>query len=70
MRWSKSVFSTMVEEIAYDDETSEFLVTWKNGKRSVYEGVPEDVAEQVASAPSVGQAMNQLVKNTYQHRYV
>lgn len=70
MSWSKQVFSTMVQEIAYDEETSEMVVTWKNGKISVYSGVPEDVAEQVANAPSVGQAMNQMVKTTYSHRYI
>ena len=68
--WSKSVYSSMVQEIAYAPETEEMLVTWANGRTSAYAGVPEDVAMQVANAPSVGQAMNQMIKPMYAHRYV
>jgi hypothetical protein len=69
MSWSRSVFSKMVQEIAYDDDAQEMIVTWNSGRTSIYSGVPEDVALSVANAPSVGQAMNQEIKPNYNHRY-
>lgn len=70
MSWSQNVFSTMVSEIGYDSDANELLVTWRNGKRSAYSGVPEEKATEIANAPSVGQAINQEIKNQYPHRYV
>lgn len=69
MDWEHDVYSTTASKIGYNSETFELFVTWKNGKRSVYSGVPQDVAEQVAFAPSVGQALNSRVKDAYSHRY-
>ena len=70
MSWSRSVFSSNVTEIGYDSETNELLVTWKNGRRSAYAGVPEGLADQVARAPSVGEMLNSDIKSVYSHRYV
>jgi hypothetical protein len=69
MSWSKSVFSSVATDIGFDDETGELLVTWKNGRVSAYQGVPEDVAVQCSNAPSVGQFLNSEIKNVYAHRY-
>jgi hypothetical protein len=69
MSWSKSVFSSVATDIGFDDETGELLVTWKNGRVSAYQGVPEDVAVQCSNAPSVGQFLNSEIKNVYGHRY-
>lgn len=70
MSWTQSVFSSMVSEISYDDGTQEMIVTWaKAGRTSIYSGVPEDVAQAAANAPSVGQYMNTEVKPFYKHRY-
>jgi hypothetical protein len=70
MGWSQSVFSTMVKEVAYDSDAQELRVTWNSGRTSAYSDVPEDIAHQVANAPSVGQAINQMIKDQYGHRYV
>ena len=71
MSWSQQVYSTMVSEVSYDDEAQELIVTWaKSGKRSAYRGVPEELALQLANAPSVGQMINMEIKPYYQHRYV
>lgn len=68
--WSKSVFSSMVSEIGYDDEKQELIVTWaKSGRRSIYSGVDEETATQLANAPSVGQMINSDIKPNYSHRY-
>jgi hypothetical protein len=70
MSWSKNVFSSMVSTVAWEDN-GDLIITWaKGGRRSVYSGVPEDVAEQLAHAPSVGQMINSDVKNVYPHRYL
>ena len=68
--WSRPVFSTMVQEIGYDDESQEMIVTWKNGRKSAYSGVPEDVAVELSNALSVGSMINNEIKNQYPHRYV
>lgn len=66
----RSVYSDAVDEIGYDDETKELHVVWKrNGRRSVYSGVPPEVAEETMNAPSVGQALRNSVQNTYAHGY-
>jgi hypothetical protein len=67
--WSKSVYSSNVTEIGYDPETKEMSVTWTRGKRSVYSGVPEELAEQLVNAPSVGSMLNEEIKPYYAHRY-
>jgi KTSC domain len=68
--WNQPVFSSNVAEIGYDSSTNELLVTWKNGRVSAYEGVPEELAAQLANAPSVGGMLNSDIKNSYSHRYV
>ena len=69
LQWSKQVFSTMATEIAWDDDLG-MIVTWKNGRRSLYAGVSQEVADEVARAPSVGTALNTDIKPNYSHRYL
>jgi hypothetical protein len=70
MAWSKSVASSNVTEIGYDEDTHELLVTWKSGRVSAYAGVPEAIAEELSRAPSVGGMLNSDIKPHYSHRYV
>lgn len=70
MSWTQQVYSSNVEEIGFDDNTGEMTVRWKSGKVSAYAGVPEELAQQVANAPSVGAMLNSDIKNHYSHRYV
>ena len=67
--WSKSVYSSNVSNIGYDPDTKELVVTWSKGKRSIYSGVPEELAEQLVNAPSVGSMLNAEIKPYYAHRY-
>jgi hypothetical protein len=67
--WSKPVYSSNVSEVGYDPETGELIITWTKGKRSIYSGVPEELAEQLANAPSVGSMLNAEIKPYYSHRY-
>ena len=69
--WSKSVYSSNASEIAYREEGNEMIVTWNKGSRkSVYSGVPEELALQVANAPSVGSILNTEIKPYFPHRYI
>lgn len=70
MSWSKPVFSSMCVEVGYDERLKGMVVTWKNGKRSLYEGVDEETALQCANAPSVGQFLNMEIKPNFNNRYV
>lgn len=70
MKWNKSVFSSMVNMIGYDDETQELIVTWKNGSQTAYQGVDEATAYDLSNAPSVGQVLNTDIKANYEHRKI
>lgn len=66
----RQVYSSSVSEIGYDDAKHDLIVIWaRGGKRSVYENVPEDLADQVMNAPSVGQALREQIQGHYEHRY-
>jgi len=68
--WQQQVFSSNVTEIGYREDAKEMTVRWaKSGKLSVYSGVPEELAQQVANAPSVGSILNSDIKPYYPHRY-
>jgi hypothetical protein len=55
MPWMKSVFSKMVSEVGWDDETNEVLVKFKKGgKTGAYKGFDEGTADQLSRAASVG----------------
>ena len=66
----KAVHSDSVLKIGYDVDTSELFVTWRRGGRtSIYSDVPPEVANQAATAWSVGKFLDENVKRTYNHRY-
>jgi hypothetical protein len=68
MSWSKQVFSSMVQEIAWDDDTQEMVVTYNNGQRYAYQGPDEGTAIEGSKAPSVGQWINSEIKGKYPFR--
>ena len=70
MKWNQRVYSSHVDRVGWDEETSELVIEWKNGKTSAYAGVSEDLAQQVANAPSVGTMIHNQIKGVYPHRYV
>ena len=67
--WTKSVYSSNVQEVGYDPDTKELYITWTRGKQSIYAGVPEELAVDLSNAPSVGTMLNQEVKPFISHRY-
>lgn len=68
--WSVPVYSSMVSEVGYDPASGELIITWSNGKRSAYSGVPEGKALELSKAASVGQMINSEIKPVYPHRYL
>lgn len=68
--WDKDVISSNVSNVAYEAEGQQLIITWAKGRRSMYSGVPEDVALQLANAPSVGSMLNSDIKPYYPHQYV
>lgn len=68
MSWTKPVYSERAQEVSYDDETQEMVVVWKNGKRTAYAGVPEELAVELANAPSVGSMINASFTGRFPHR--
>jgi hypothetical protein len=69
LEW-RSVFSSNVDSIAYNAETLELFVRWTRGRKvSVYEGVPDDVADEAMRAYSVGNYIREEIKPNYRHRY-
>lgn len=70
MSWDQPVFSSQCQSVGFNSETGDLIVTWKNGKKSAYAGVGEDLALQVANAASVGQFLNSEIKPNYAHRYI
>jgi len=64
------VFSSTVAEIGHDPETKELHVKWKNGKTSIYSGVDADKARSVTNAWSINGALNEMVKDQHDHRYL
>ena len=66
----KHVFSSHIDAIGYDDASGELHVRYQTGKTAVYKGVPPGVAQQAQTAPSIGLAMNALVRGRFDHRYL
>lgn len=68
MAWTKNVFSSMVSEVGWNDETKELLITWATGKKGAYADVPEEVAVRLSNAASVGEMINAEIKPNFKYR--
>lgn len=53
--WSKNVYSSNVSTVGYDEEEKVLYVTFlKGGAKYAYQGVPAELADNLANAPLVG----------------
>ena len=67
----RPVSSSTVATVGHDPKTNELHVTWKgSGKTSVYSGVDAEKAKTVMNAWSINKALNELVKDRHEHRYI
>jgi KTSC domain len=69
----RPVFSSHIDAIGYDGDTSELHVTYQGGRTAIYEGVPPDKAAAVGAIggtpPSIGEALHAHIRGKYKHRY-
>lgn len=65
----RQVYSSHVAEAGFDGESGELHVVWSSGRRSVYAGVTAAEADQVLTAPSIGEALHAMVRGRKDHRY-
>lgn len=63
----RSVYSSHIDEIGYDESSQELHVKWQNGKITVYMGVPPEVFAQVNASASIGKSLHELVRGKYAH---
>jgi hypothetical protein len=63
------VYSSHVNQIGYDHDTSELHVVWDTGRASVYSEVPAVIARAVIRSWSVGTSLTEAIKGKYAHRY-
>jgi hypothetical protein len=64
------VSSSNLAAIGYDQASQSLFIQWKDGRISVYEQVPQQVATDFQNARSFGQKFNEIIRNRFQHRYV
>ena len=68
MAWARQVYSSMVRELRYDEQTQELVVFWTKGSPGVYSGVPEDAADELTRSASVGTVINSEFRGVYPYR--
>lgn len=66
LKWTE-VGSTNVEAVAYDERTHTLAVRFHNGGLYSYHDVDMDIYVDLAHAQSVGQFLNQQVKNRFNY---
>jgi hypothetical protein len=60
--------STVIRRFAYDSDNCELWVEFVSGRRYVYEGVPESVANTLGSAFSKGVYFNSRIRDRFHYR--
>lgn len=65
MKHHRTVDSSNVHELEYDDVSHDLVVTFKGGAKYSYAGVPLEAYEGLISAPSIGKRLAQYIKNDY-----
>ena len=68
--WIDASQSTSIARFGYDEASRALLIEYKNGHEYRYLGVPDSIFEDMKSAPSKGQFVNQSVKGTYPYEEV
>ena len=62
---ARSLNSSMIRRIVFDDEAGTLLVSFRSGLRYVYEGVPRAIYDALGKAASAGRFFNEHVKGRY-----
>ena len=67
---TKSIMSSTITTVAYDDELSTLYVEFRNGSRYKYVGISKLAFANLCVAPSPGKYMQQISKTYKAERYV
>jgi hypothetical protein len=59
--------STVIRRFSYDPEARELDVLFTNGRRYIYHGVPQAVADDFRAASSKGRHFNFYVRDAYDY---
>lgn len=62
---AKSLKSSMIRRIVFDDEAETLLVVFRSGLRYLYAGVPRAIYDAIGKAASAGGFFNEHVKGRY-----
>ena len=65
----RGVYSDVASHVGHDQDAKELHVRWKDGKTSIYSGVPAELADSVTTTWSVGKAIHTQIKGKFPHRY-
>jgi hypothetical protein len=57
--------SAVIRHFHHDAATSRLLIVFQTGRRYVYEGVPQGVAEQLRRSRSKGEFFNANIRDNY-----
>ena len=66
----RSVFSSHINRIGYDSEAGELHVHFYDGSEVVYADVPGHVAQNVLTAPSIGEALHGNIRGRFGFTYL
>ena len=62
---ARTLNSTMIRRVVFDDDRETLLVSFRSGLRYVYEGVPRAIYDGLHMAASAGRFFNDHVKGRY-----
>ena len=62
---ARSLQSTMIRRVVFDDDAGTLLVVFRSGLRYIYEGVPRAIYDAIGKAASAGRFFNEQVKGRY-----
>ena len=62
---AKTIHSSMIQRIVFDEEAGTLLVSFRSGLRYIYEGVPRAIYDALGKAASAGRFFNEHVKGRY-----
>lgn len=64
---AKSVFSSFISTVHYNEDEQTLTVTYVRGGATTYSAVPADIGRAVENAPSVGEALHERIRGRFPH---
>jgi hypothetical protein len=64
---TKITGSTAITDVKYNKKTQQLLISFRDGTKTTYYGVPPHIYEDLKETESVGGYFNKNVRNSYPH---